>query len=224
MTIQPIADLDGLKTRIRATWMAGDYGSVAALTESAANDFIDRRQIKPNMQVLDVACGNGNLSIPAARAGAAVTGVDISPNLLDQARARAMREKLNIRFEEGDAENLPVAAGAFDLSSACSGDVRAATRPCCRRAAPRLSVRRADRDGELDAKRLHRRGVSSHRQARRTARRRAESLQWGDEATVRERLGADVKDLQVTRRLAQLKFPFSIPETVDFYRVHYGPL
>ena len=115
MTIQPIADLDGLKTRIRATWMAGDYSSVAALTESAANDFIDRRQIKPNMQVLDVACGNGNLSIPAAKAGAAVTGVDISPNLLDQARARATREKLNIRFEEGDAENLPVAAGAFDL-------------------------------------------------------------------------------------------------------------
>jgi hypothetical protein len=48
-------------------------------------------------------------------------------------------------------------------------------------------------------------------------------VQWGDEATVRERLGADVKDLQVTRHLAQLKFPFSIPETVEFYRVHYGP-
>lgn len=87
MTVQPIADLDSLKTRIRATWMAGDYGSVAALTESTAKDFIDRRQIKPNMQVLDVACGNGNLSIPAAKAGAAVTGVDIAPNLLDQARA-----------------------------------------------------------------------------------------------------------------------------------------
>jgi 2-polyprenyl-3-methyl-5-hydroxy-6-metoxy-1,4-benzoquinol methylase len=70
MTVQPIADLDALKTRIRATWMAGDYGSVAALTESAANEFIDRRQIKPNMQVLGVACGTGNLSIPAAKAGA----------------------------------------------------------------------------------------------------------------------------------------------------------
>jgi 2-polyprenyl-3-methyl-5-hydroxy-6-metoxy-1,4-benzoquinol methylase len=61
MTVQPIADLDALKTRIRATWMAGDYGSVAALTESAANEFIDRRQIKPNMRVLDVACGTGTV-------------------------------------------------------------------------------------------------------------------------------------------------------------------
>ena len=49
-------------------------------------------------------------------------------------------------------------------------------------------------------------------------------LQWGDEATVRDRLGAHVKHLQVTRRLAQLEFPFSVPETVDFYRVHYGPI
>ena len=62
MTVQPTADLDGLKTRIRATWMAGDYGSVAALTESAAKYFIDRRQIKPNMQVLDVAEQSSRLS------------------------------------------------------------------------------------------------------------------------------------------------------------------
>jgi hypothetical protein len=48
-------------------------------------------------------------------------------------------------------------------------------------------------------------------------------LQWGDEATVRKRFGVDVKDLRVGRRLVQLKFPFSIPETVDFYRVRYGP-
>lgn len=121
MTAQPIADLDDLKTRIRATWMAGDYGSVAALTESAANDFINRRQIKPNMRVLDIACGNGNLSIPAAKTGAAVTGVDIAPNPLDQAHARATRENLNIKFEEGDAEKLPLPPAHSTSSSACSG-------------------------------------------------------------------------------------------------------
>ena len=75
MTDQVIADLDGLKARVRTTWMAGDYARIAAFTETAANEFIDRREIKPGMRVLDVACGSGNLAIPAARAGAIVTGV-----------------------------------------------------------------------------------------------------------------------------------------------------
>jgi 2-polyprenyl-3-methyl-5-hydroxy-6-metoxy-1,4-benzoquinol methylase len=224
MTIQPIADLDSLKTRIRATWMAGDYGSVAALTESAAKDFIDRRQIKPNMQVLDVACGNGNLSIPAAKAGAAVTGVDIAPNLLDQARARAAREKLDIRFKEGDAENLPVAVGAFDLVVSMFG-VMFAPRPnlvaaelfrVCR-SGGQIAMANWTPSGFIGA--LFR-ATAKHVAPPVGA---PSPLQWGDEGTVRERLGADVKDLQMTRRLAQLKFPFSIPETVEFYRVHYGP-
>ena len=59
--------------------------------------------------MLDVACGTGNLSIPAARAGALATGVDIATNLLEQARSRAESEGLTIQFEEGDAENLPTA-------------------------------------------------------------------------------------------------------------------
>jgi SAM-dependent methyltransferase len=224
MTVQPIVDLDGLRTRIRATWMAGDYGSVAALTESAANDFIDRRQIKPNMQVLDVACGNGNLSVPAAKAGAAVTGVDIAPNLLVQACARATREKLNIRFEEGDAENLPFAAGAFDLVVSMFGamfaprpdPVAAELRRVCRPGG-QIAMANWTPSGFIGAV------------FRTTAKHVAppagvpSPLQWGDETAVRERLGADVTNLQVTRHLAQLKFPFSIPETVEFYRVHYGP-
>jgi ubiquinone/menaquinone biosynthesis C-methylase UbiE len=224
MTVQPIADLDALKTRIRATWMAGDYGTVAALTESAANEFIDRRQIKPNMRVLDVACGTGNLSIPAAKAGAAVTGVDISPNLIDQARARATREKLNIRFEAGDAENLPVAAGTFDLVVSMFGAifaprpdlVAAELRRVCR-SGGQIAMANWTPDGFIGAV------------FRATAKHVAppagvpSPLQWGDEVIVRERLGTDVKDLQVTRHLAQLKFPFPIPETVEFYRVHYGP-
>src|SRR5262249_41825733 len=60
------------------------------------------------------ACGTGNLSFPAARAGAIVTGVDIAPNLLATARARAQAEGMNIRFDEGDAEDLPYADAAFD--------------------------------------------------------------------------------------------------------------
>ena len=114
MTDRQIDDLPAFKARAKATWMAGDYPQIARVTEAAANDFIARLRITPGMKVLDVACGNGNLSIPAAKAGAIVTGVDIAPNLLDHARARAAAEGLDIRFEEGDAENLPYQAGTFD--------------------------------------------------------------------------------------------------------------
>ena len=68
---------------------------------------LTRLAFSQRRQVLDVACGTGNLAIPAARKGARVTGVDIASNLLMQARQRAAAEGLQITFEEGDAEQLP---------------------------------------------------------------------------------------------------------------------
>src|SRR5207244_3620782 len=75
-----------LKQRLRASWMAGDFGQIARLNAQGAEDFIARLNLKPGMKVLDIACGTGNQSIPAARTGAQVTGLDIAPNLLEQAR------------------------------------------------------------------------------------------------------------------------------------------
>src|SRR3954453_19236799 len=111
----PQPEIEALKTRLKGMWMAGDFGEVAKIIETAAEEFIARLDIKPGMRVLDVACGTGNLAIPAARAGAEVTGADIATNLLEQARARAEAEGLKVRFEEGDAEHLPYADGSFDL-------------------------------------------------------------------------------------------------------------
>ena len=65
--------------------------------------------------MLDVACGTGNLAIPAARSKAVVTGVDIAPNLLEQASEKARNEDLQIQFDEGDAEALPYDDGSFDF-------------------------------------------------------------------------------------------------------------
>ena len=109
------AEFAALKERLKATWIAGDFGQIAQYSEPAAEQFIARRAITPGMRVLDVACGTGNLAIPAAKAGAIVTGVDIAPNLLEQARARAQREGVQVRFDEGDAEHLPYPDAAFDL-------------------------------------------------------------------------------------------------------------
>src|ERR1700730_4547961 len=104
-----------LKQRLRASWIAGGFGQIAKLNASEAEGFIARINLKPGMKVLDVACGTGNQSIPAARTGAQVIGLDIAPNLLEQARQRAQAENLKIEFVEGDAEKLPYAAGQFDV-------------------------------------------------------------------------------------------------------------
>ena len=73
-------------------WMAGDFGQIANVIQAGADEFIASLGLKPGNRVLDVACGSGNLAIPAARTGARVTGVDIATNLLEQARARAESE------------------------------------------------------------------------------------------------------------------------------------
>src|SRR5918997_2114650 len=112
-TINP--EMESLKTRLKAMWMAGDFGQVAKHIETGAEEFIARLALKPGVRLLDVACGSGNLAIPAARAGAIVTGVDIATNLLEQARARAESEGLKIQFDEGDAEKLPYADASFDI-------------------------------------------------------------------------------------------------------------
>ena len=93
-------DFAQVKSNLKASWMAGDFGQIANYAVKAGEDFVARTEIKPGARVLDVACGTGNTAIPAARAGGLVTGVDIAPNLLEQARKRAVAEQLEIRFDD----------------------------------------------------------------------------------------------------------------------------
>src|SRR5438445_11607481 len=108
-------DFAQLKSNLKASWMAGDFGQIANYAVKAGEDFIARTEIKPGARVLDVACGTGNSAIPAARAGGFVTGLDIAPNLLEQARKRADAEQLEIRFDECDAEELPYKNQELDI-------------------------------------------------------------------------------------------------------------
>ena len=107
--------LDALKFRMKATWMSGDFDKIAQLYEPGAVAFIKRLSLTPGTRLLDVACGSGNLAIPAARLGAAVSGIDIAPNLLETAETRALNEGLVIMFDEGDAEQMPYRDGSFDV-------------------------------------------------------------------------------------------------------------
>jgi ubiquinone/menaquinone biosynthesis C-methylase UbiE len=108
-TIEP----DVVTERVRATWTSGDFGRIAKGYSRGSGEFIARLGFEPGERVLDVACGTGNLALPAARIGASVTGVDIAPNLITQARARAAADSLTITVDVGDAEQLPYDSGSF---------------------------------------------------------------------------------------------------------------
>src|SRR5512132_1435736 len=111
---QANSDFDQLKGRLKTTWMTGDYDVFSRYMEKDAERFFQRLGIKPGTRLLDVGCGAGQIALIAARAGARVTGRDISTNWLEQARARAAAEGLEVIFEEGDAESLPYEDGQFD--------------------------------------------------------------------------------------------------------------
>jgi 2-polyprenyl-3-methyl-5-hydroxy-6-metoxy-1,4-benzoquinol methylase len=86
-------EMSALKTRLKATWESGDYGHFATFLLPGALEFLDRLALWPGIRMLDVACGAGQIALPAARAGALVTGVDLADNLVKQARERAQAEK-----------------------------------------------------------------------------------------------------------------------------------
>lgn len=102
------------KSHQRSMWSSGDYSAIARHLEDAADDLVHRLGIMPGMRVLDVATGTGNAAILAAKAGAEVIGVDLCPELFDEAQARADDLGLSIEWREGDAEDLPYRDAVFD--------------------------------------------------------------------------------------------------------------
>jgi ubiquinone/menaquinone biosynthesis C-methylase UbiE len=116
-------EMSTLKTRLKTIWESGDYGVFAKYLEKGALEFFDRLNIPPGTRLLDVACGAGQLTIPAARKGIQVTGLDLAANLVQQARAKAAQEGLNIQVDEGDAENLPYPDASFDVVMSLIGSM-----------------------------------------------------------------------------------------------------
>jgi SAM-dependent methyltransferase len=105
-----------LKSRHRAMWASGDYPAmVETFLLPLGPRLVEACGIGPGMNVLDVAAGTGNASIPAAQAGANVTASDLTPELLEAGRARAEAEGLTVEWVEADAENLPFDDGSFDV-------------------------------------------------------------------------------------------------------------
>jgi len=222
-TTTSISELASLKARLKATWMSGDFDKIAQIIAAGGAEFIAGLRLKPGARALDVACGTGNLSLPAARAGAVVTGLDIAPNLLATARARAQAEGVNIQFDEGDAEALPYADAAFDEVVTMFGAmfapqphlVAAEMARVCR---PGGRVAMANWTPEGFIGQLFK--ITSQHVPPPPM---PSPLLWGDEATARERLRDGFTRPQFIRRDLVMAFPMTPPEAVEFFRAWYGP-
>src|ERR1044072_4151231 len=218
------SELAALKTKLRATWIAGDFGEIAKYYEDQAEDFVKRLDLKPGMKVLDVACGTGNLANPAARTGADVTGVDIAPNLIEQARENAKTEGWNAQFAEGDAEALPYADGTFDVVMTMFGAMFAPR--------PELVVaelKRVCRPGGLIAmanwtptgfigQMFKINGTYLPLPPG-----MASPVLWGVEETLRQRFAEGISKLELKPQSIRWTFPLSPPEVVEHFRQFNGP-
>jgi ubiquinone/menaquinone biosynthesis C-methylase UbiE len=218
-------DIDQVKQSLRGTWMAGDFGEIARHTTNAAEDFVDRLPIEAGVRVLDVACGTGNLAIPAARKSARVKGIDIAPNLLEQARQRAADEGVNATFEEGDAEQLPYPDASFDVVMTMFGAMFA-PRPeivaseLARVCRPGGTIAMAN---WTPAGFVGKQFAASNRYLPAPEGVPAPAL-WGDERIVRQRLRAYTSEIRATLRTAEFDYAFPPREVVKFFRRYFGPV
>ena len=110
-----MAELSEAKQRARSMWAMGDYPSVVEQIADAGRVAVEKAALKEDEEVLDVACGTGNATIPAAKTGAELTGLDLTPELLEAGRAAAGEAGVEIEWIEGDAEQLPFEEGNFDV-------------------------------------------------------------------------------------------------------------
>ena len=115
--------------RQRKTWTAGNFATIAKRITDVAEAVVEAAGVEPGMKLLDVATGSGNAAIVAARRGAEVSGVDITPKLLDIARERFAAAGLQAELVEGDAQELPFADQSFDRVTSVFGVMFAPDQP-----------------------------------------------------------------------------------------------
>src|SRR5215467_5425656 len=117
MNIQTPAtpDLTAVKAKQQATWASGDYAVVGTTLQIVGENLCEAVDLRSNQRVLDVAAGNGNATLAAARRFADVISTDYVGALLDRAKERAMAERLAVTFQQADAEALPFQDASFDV-------------------------------------------------------------------------------------------------------------
>ena len=216
--------LPALKYRLKTAWMAGDYDRFSRYLNAGAAEFHARLGVLPGARLLDVGCGSGSLALLAARAGARVSAVDIAPNWIARARARAAAERLEVDFREGDVDALPYGDAQFDYVTSSFGamfsprpDVAAAE--MMRVCKPGGTIAMCNWTPGGFAGQMYR-TVARHV----TPAEMPSPFLWGDEFTVRQRFNCGVSSLRTTRREYIFEYPYPPASVVEFFRENYGPV
>jgi uncharacterized protein YbjT (DUF2867 family)/SAM-dependent methyltransferase len=216
-------DLEAVKAKQRDTWKSGDYSVVGTTLQIVGETLCEAVDLRSGERVLDVACGNGNAALAAARRFAQVTGVDYVPALLARAGARAAADGLPLDLREGDAEALPFPDGAFDVVLSNFGvmfapDQERAARELLRvcRHGGRIGLANWTPDGFVGQMF---KVVASHLPP--PAGLRGPPL-WGTEARLAELFGAEARDLRTARREFTFRYR-SIAHWLEVFRTWYGP-
>jgi ubiquinone/menaquinone biosynthesis C-methylase UbiE len=217
-------DLAAIKQRQQQTWAAGDYALVGSTLNIIGELLCEAVDLRAGQRVLDVATGNGNAALAAARRFGTVTGLDYVPALLDQGRERATADGLGVTFIEGDAEALPFPDASFDVVLSTLGcmfapDQEQVARELLRVCRPggKIGLANWTPDGFIG------------QMFRVTARYAppppglASPVQWGTQQRVRELFGDGVASVQAERRSFVFRY-HSFEHWLAFFRAYYGPV
>jgi ubiquinone/menaquinone biosynthesis C-methylase UbiE len=220
----PVAiDLEAVKARQRATWASGDFGRIGVSLQIVGESLCEAVDLLATETVLDVAAGNGNASLAAARRFADVTSTDYVPELLEQGRRRAEADRLEMAFRVADAEQLPFPDASFDVVLSSFGVMFA---PNQERAGKEL-MRVARPGGRIGLACWTARGfigrlfklVSEFVPPPAGLR---SPMTWGDETRLVELFGPGASDIKTERKA--YVFRYRSPEHwVEFFRAYYGP-
>jgi len=223
-TARPAApDLAAIKQRQQATWASGDFAIIGVTLQIVGEALAEAIDIRAGERVLDIAAGNGNATLAAARRFAEVTSTDYVPALLDKGRARAAANGLQVDFRVADAEDLPFADASFDVALSTFGAMFTPdhTRPA------REMLRVVRSGGRIGLANWTPEGfigqlfkvVGKYIPA--PAGLKSPAL-WGTEAHIVELFGAQAKAIRAVRRYFNFRYR-SAAHWIQVFRDFYGP-
>jgi len=205
-------------------WSEGDFSVVAGIVMPVAEDLAEALDVLPGERVLDVACGSGNGALAAARrAWGNTVGSDFVPALLERGRERAVAERLDVEFVEGDAVDLPFGEGEFDVVMSIFGAMFAADQE--KAAAELLRVcKPGGRIGMANWTPTGFVGEMFKTNAKHVPPPAGVKppLLWGTEERLRELFGSAISDLRLERRISVQRFR-SADHWLEIFRTYFGP-
>jgi len=221
---QPQTDFEALKTRQHAAWSSGDYAAIGATLQIVGEELCEAMDLRAGQRVLDVAAGNGNVTLAAARRWCNVVSTDYVDALLERGRSRAAADGLAVEFKEADAEALPFDDASFDAVVSTYGVMFT---PNQDRAAAEL-IRVCRRGGKIGLANWTPEGfigrlfktLGGHVPPPPGAK---SPLLWGTEARLEEMFGPSANGIRAERRNFMFRYR-SAEHFVDFFKACYGPM